>query len=114
MNRVFEPGESLSDLPWPPVFRFGWPRNFRTFMFYSFAAASIGFLVPALYGLSHYHDMPLLRILLMSPIFDFCVVALSGIAVDDLEASSLGESMGDRCQCAVPLHFHKTASNSHA
>lgn len=49
-------------------------------MFYIFAYTSIGFLAPALYGLSHYHDKPLLRILLVSPIFDFCVVALSGIA----------------------------------
>ena len=49
-------------------------------MFYIFAAMSIGFLVPALYGLFHYHNKPLLRILLISPIFDFCVVALSGIA----------------------------------
>ena len=49
-------------------------------MFYIFATTSIGFLVPALYGLSRNHDRPLLRILLVSPIFDFCVVALSGIA----------------------------------
>ena len=49
-------------------------------MFYIFTAESIGFLVPALYGLSRYHNMSLLRILLVSPVFDFCVVALSGIA----------------------------------
>jgi hypothetical protein len=80
MNRVFEPDERLSALPWPPVFRFGCPRNFRRFIFYVFVFTSIGFLVPGLYGLSRYHNMPLLRILLVSPIFDFCVVALSGIA----------------------------------
>lgn len=49
-------------------------------MFYIFAADSIGFLVPALYGLFHFHNKPLLRILLVSPVFDLCVVALSGIA----------------------------------
>ena len=49
-------------------------------MFYIFVVDSIGFLVPALYGLTHYHNKPLLRILLVSPVFDFCVTALSGIA----------------------------------
>lgn len=37
MNRVFEPDESLSELPWPSAFGFGWPRNLRRFMFYCFA-----------------------------------------------------------------------------
>ena len=80
MNRVFEPHETFSEFPWPSAFNFGWPRNFRRLMFYIFAFTSIGFLVPALYGLSRYHNMPLLRILLVSPVFDFCVATLSGIA----------------------------------
>jgi len=83
MNRVFDPSERFVDFfdgQWWPILRFGWPRDFRRFMFYIFAGESIGFLVPAFYKLSQFHNLPLLRNLLAGPIFDLCVIALSGIA----------------------------------
>jgi hypothetical protein len=80
MNRVFEEEESLSELPWPPAFGFGWPRNFRRFIFYCFAAGSVGFLALCIYRVTHFHSVSLMRSLLVGPVFEFIFAAVSGIA----------------------------------
>jgi len=49
-------------------------------MFYIFAFSSAGFLILAVYKLSHFRNVPLLRNLLVGPIFEFWMFALSGIA----------------------------------
>jgi hypothetical protein len=80
VNRVFEPDESLAELPLPPAFGFGWPRNFRRFMFYCFAATSVLYLALCLYMLPHFRNSSLIRNLLLGPLFEFTLAALSGMA----------------------------------
>ena len=80
MNRVFDPGEILFNGEWWPIVRFGWPRDFRRGMFFSFAFGSIGWLVAALYVPFSHPKVPLLRNLLVGPTFMFCAAVLAGIA----------------------------------
>jgi hypothetical protein len=48
-------------------------------LFYSFAAASVGFLALFLYRLPHLHSTSMIR-LLVGPLFEFTLAAVSGIA----------------------------------
>jgi len=78
MNRVFEPGESIFFDS--QRFRYGWPGDFRRFMFWAFAATSVFFFPLALYRLPHPHFVSLLRSVLVGPFFEFNLAALSGLA----------------------------------
>jgi len=79
LNRVFELDEPLFEgMTWPPSLR--WPADFRKFLFYYFGATSLWSAAGILYMLSQPHKIPLLRNLLVGPIFLVHVAAISGVA----------------------------------
>jgi hypothetical protein len=81
MNPVFAPDEPLFDSHWPPRFKLPkWPNDFRKFMFWTFLASAI-FSVPAfLYLMSRPQTLPLLRSMLVGPVFCVYLAAISGVA----------------------------------
>jgi len=79
VNRVFELHEPLfGGMTWPPSLR--WPTDFRKFMFYSFGFTPLWSVAAILYMLSQPYKIPLLRSLLIGPIFLVHVAAISGVA----------------------------------
>ena len=86
MNRVFAPNEPLVEWRgWPPTYKppseWQWPTDFRKFMFWIFAATSLGFSALVLYSIPrHPPVISFLQNLLIGRIFCVYMAAVSGLA----------------------------------